>query len=135
MYHLAICTAGFLYAFWLVYVLVMGIYRTYLAGRLTWAMFVLGFPFVIIGGLMDMLSNATVATLVCWQRPHEWFVTQRFEKYLRFESPTGLDLWRYNVAKWVCGHLLNPFDPDGNHCGDAKPLDLLTVPVIKALKE
>lgn len=67
-------TIGFLWAFWGMYVLVMGIYRAHLSHRLKGLVLVLSLPFVAIGFLMDVF------------------------------------------AKYICDHLLDVFDPSGNHC-------------------
>lgn len=129
-------TAGFLYLFWVMYIFIMGLYRAYLMNRLTPLMLALGSPFVLLGGLMDVFSNMTIASVLCLDVPREWLVTKRFEKYIRYSpTSTGLTLWRYRVAKWVCDNLLDPFDPDGNHCNDPDPATLKTVPIINALKE
>lgn len=47
---------GFLWAFWGMYVLVMGIYRAYLSRRLHGLVLVLSLPFVAIGYLMDVFD-------------------------------------------------------------------------------
>ena len=99
-----------LWAFWLLYVLVMGLYRAHLARRLGPVTKVLGLPFLAVGAVIDALSNLTLATLLFLEPPGEWLVTQRLMRHMRGEG------WRSDLARWICGNLLDPFDPDGSHC-------------------
>jgi len=104
-------TIGFLWAFWGMYVLVMGIYRAYLSHRLKGLVLVLSLPFVAIGYLMDVFANLTVASLVFLELPRELLVTSRLQRYVARERG-----WRCKVSNWICNHLLDVFDPSGNHC-------------------
>jgi len=104
-------TIGFLWAFWGMYVLVMGIYRAHLSHRLKGLVLVLSLPFVVIGFLMDVFANMTIASLVFLELPRELLVTSRLQRYVAQERG-----WRCNVANWICNHLLDVFDPSGNHC-------------------
>ena len=47
---------GFLWVFWGVHVLVMGIYRAHLSSRLKGLVLVLSLPFVAVGYLMDVFD-------------------------------------------------------------------------------
>lgn len=100
----------FLWLFWAVYVLVMGIYRAHLARRLTPVTMALGLPFVAIGFAMDVLANITVASVVFLEPPREWLVTDRLQRHIKRGR------WRGALAGWVCDHLLDVFDPKENHC-------------------
>lgn len=102
---------GFLWAFWGMYVLVMGIYRAHLNHRLKGLVLVLSLPFVTIGYLMDVFANLTIASLVFLELPREWLVTDRLQRHMT--KSTG---WRFWLAKYICDHLLDVFDPSGNHC-------------------
>lgn len=104
-------TIGFLWAFWGMYVLVMGIYRAHLDRRLKGLVLVLSLPFVAIGCLMDVFANVTIASLVFLEPPREWLVTDRLQRHMH--KSTG---WRFWLAKYICDHLLDVFDPSGNHC-------------------
>jgi hypothetical protein len=104
-------TVGFLWAFWGMYVLVMGIYRAHLSHRLKGLVLVLSLPFVAIGFLMDVFANLTIASLVFLEPPREWLVTSRLQRYIA--HGTG---WRFWLAKYICDHLLDVFDPSGDHC-------------------
>jgi hypothetical protein len=104
-------TVGFLWAFWGMYVLVMGIYRAHLSHRLRGLVLVLSLPFVVIGFLMDVFANLTIASLVFLEPPREWLVTSRLQRYIA--HGTG---WRAAKARWICDNLLDVFDPSGDHC-------------------
>lgn len=104
-------TLAFLWAFWAMYVLVMGIYRAHLAKRLTAVTLCLSAPFIVAGYAMDIFANATVASLLFLERPREFLVTSRLERYVAQEQG-----WRFTIADWICNHLLDVFDPSGNHC-------------------
>lgn len=106
-----VTVAVYLYVFWLAYVLVMGLYRAHLAGRLQGAPLVLAAPVIALGLLMDVLANLFLATVFFLELPGEWLVTSRLAKYLKRPHD-----WRCAVAWWVCTHLLDPFDPNGTHC-------------------
>lgn len=101
----------FLWLFWGAYVLVMGIYRAHLANRLTWVTYCLGGLYVVIGIVMDVAANLLIASIVFWERPHEWLVTTRLIRLKKSNE------WRGKLARWVCANLLDVFDPVGTHCG------------------
>jgi uncharacterized membrane protein (DUF485 family) len=102
---------AYLYAFWLLYVLVMGFYRAWLAKRLTRVALVLASPALVLG----YVANWTLAALLFWQwpqRPLE-LVTDRLTRYI--STPSG---WREAPALWVCQSLLDYFDPHERHCSN-----------------
>jgi hypothetical protein len=102
---------AYLYAFWCVYVLVMGIYRAHLSHRLVGLNKVLAMPVVALGYLMDVIANVVVAPVVFLDRPREWLVTTRLLRYKR--TDTG---WRCRLATIICDSILDPFDPTDDHC-------------------
>lgn len=102
----------YLWVFWYAYILVMGLYRAQLQGRLKGAVFVLALPAVILGYLMDIVCNLTVAWILFLDPPRELMVTLRLRRYIA-EQPTK---WRGKLATWVCHNLLDYFDPTGRHC-------------------
>ncbi len=102
---------AYLWLFWLAYVLVMGIYRAHLAQRLTPLTYTLALPIVVLGYLMDIAANLTLATLIFFEPPREWLVTSRLIRLNR-----GPDSWRRRLATAVCERLLDVFDPTGDHC-------------------
>lgn len=101
----------FLWVFWAIYVLVMGLYRAHLHKKLTKLTYILGAPWLVLGLIIDFFANITVATVIFLDLPKEWLVTARLKRYVQGESG-----WRQNLANWVCNNLLDVFDPDGNHC-------------------
>ncbi len=103
---------AFLWFFWGMFVLVMGIYRAHLAGRLTKVTTALGLPFVIVGYVVDIFTNIFIATFLFLELPREFLVTTRFKRY---NDGTGSN-WRKTVATYVCENLLDVFDPTGDHC-------------------
>lgn len=102
---------AYLYAFWCAYVLVMGIYRAHLSRRLVGLNKVLALPVVGFGYLMDVFANLTIASLVFLEPPREWLVTDRLQRHMHKSKG-----WRFWLAKYICDHLLDVFDPSGNHC-------------------
>ena len=104
----------YLIIFWYVYILVMGLYRAHLLGRLTGLAKWMAYPAVIVGWLMDWLANVLIASIVFGELPHAWneLVTDRLSRYVK--GPMGRQRTR---ALWVCSNLLDYFDPTGKHCG------------------
>jgi hypothetical protein len=101
----------FLWGFWLLYILVMGLYRAHLQGRLGKVATVLAYPAVLLGYAVDAFSNITLATLFFADLPRELLVTTRLKRYKAID-----DGWRKAAAEWICTNLLDPFDPSGDHC-------------------
>lgn len=101
----------FAWATWAMYVLVMGLYRAHLAGRLGRVTYALGYPLVALGWLMDVAANVLIASPLFLEPPRELLVTTRLKRHMR-----GREDWRQRVAKWICDHLLDVFDPSGDHC-------------------
>lgn len=107
----------YLYAFYAAYIIVMGVWRARLAGRLTWrnnpVTFALCLPFVVIGLALDVVAQYTIATLIFADLPRrgEHLVTDRLQRYVAQRYG-----WRYRWARYVCDNLLDVFDPRGEHC-------------------
>lgn len=97
-----------LYAMWLAYVLAIHIINRWdslpLAGR------ILGAPPALVAYLCDVVLNWTLVALLFFDPPREATITGRLHRYQRAD-PTSK---RARVARFVCQHLLNPFDPE--HC-------------------
>jgi hypothetical protein len=110
MYTLLFILAS-LWLFWLLYVFTMGLYRAKLSGRLKGFPLLLASPVVALAFLLDFIFQMTVFTVVFWELPREWLVTSRLRRYLR--DPGG---WRHRWADYFCHHLLDPYDPTGEHC-------------------
>lgn len=118
-----------LWFFWLLYVLVMGIYRAHLAKRLTLVTYMLSAPAVLVGFVVDLMMNWTVAIVVFLDPPIkvirrnclgfwlydielELLVTTRLIRYKDLEPCS----WRGQLADYICGHMLDMFDPSEDHC-------------------
>jgi hypothetical protein len=101
----------YLWAFWALYVLVMGIYRAHLSKRLNLFTYFMSIPFVIFGIVVDVLANLLIATVVFWEWPRELLVTDRLQRHNR----TG-NGWRRKLSEKICSDLLDYFDPTGDHC-------------------
>ncbi len=110
---LVLLALAYLYAFWVLYIAVMGAYRAHLSGRLVGMQRALAWPLVVLGFVVDAVCQYTLATLLFADLPAkgEHLVTDRLQRYMR--SP---GTWRAAVARYVCDNLLDPFDPSGDHC-------------------
>lgn len=115
--------ATFLWVFWVLYVATMAVYRLHLAGQLkqrTTSRFTLGmcYSLVAIALLVDWIAQYTVATVffLDWPERGERLVTDRLQRYV---SQPWRD-WRSDRAHYVCTHLLDLFDPTGDHCKRSK---------------
>jgi hypothetical protein len=97
-----------LYGMWLAYVLAIHVLNRW--DRLPMASRVLGAPAAIFAYLADVLLNWTLVSLLFFDPPREATITSRLHRYQRTD-PTSK---RARVARFVCVHLLNPFDPE--HC-------------------
>jgi hypothetical protein len=111
MLYALVLLLAYLWLLWGVYVLVMGLYRAHLQERLTNVTLVLGLPFIVLGYLMDILANIFIATIVFVELPKEWLVTTRL---IRHQNESWG--WRAKLSFYICEHLLDVFDPKGNHC-------------------
>lgn len=71
---------------------------------------VFAYPLVAVGLVVDVVFNAIIGSAAFLEPPKEWLFTKRVSRW------NDSDSWRGSVARWVCKHLLDPFDPDGTHC-------------------
>lgn len=95
---------------WLLYVQVMAALRVW--NSLHWLaklhLLPLAPPFL----LLDALVNLTIGSLLFLELPRWWTLSERLHYHaIRRHG------WRTAMALWLCTELLNPFDPDGHHCG------------------
>jgi len=100
---------GALYALWVVFLAVMNLKRAKDAGMLSKTALVLGTPLLWVGYVLDTFVNVTLMTLVMWELPKEYLVTDRLKRH--HNDSTG---WRLHVVKWF-EPLLDPYDPSGDH--------------------
>ena len=61
---------------------------------------------------VDLVLTVVVGTLLFLDWPRELTLTARLKRYHAEAAGT----WRDSVARWICQHLLDQFDPDGDHC-------------------
>jgi hypothetical protein len=103
----------YMYVFWCAYIAVMGVYRAYLSNRLFGITKILSIPLVIVGLIIDVFAQYTIAVIIFLDAPQwkEHLVTLRLIRYVNKE--TG---WRNKLASYICKNLLDVFDPSGNHC-------------------
>jgi magnesium-transporting ATPase (P-type) len=113
----------FLWLFHSLYVLVMAYYRAHLRSkklpvedpkRLKWYHYVMAAPWLLIGYIVDVIANCTVAWFVFGEPPKERLVTDRFIRYLN--DPVKYAGKQYDLAYWVCTNLLDVYDPTEDHC-------------------
>lgn len=96
---------------WLGYILVMGLRRAQMTGRLSKWVLVLASPVIISAILLDVLVNLAVAPILFLDFPQELLLTSRLQRY-----NDGADGWRKTASTFICEHLLDVFDPSGDHC-------------------
>lgn len=101
-----------LYQFYIFYLAIMTLYRAKLEGTLTPTAKVIGFPILLCGTVFDVFFNFTLFALIFWERPQEWLLTARLQRYIKNNND-----WRRRWAKSICRRLLNFADPSGRHCG------------------
>lgn len=100
------------WAFYLLYILAMGIYRAYLAKRLSLFQKIILSPVIAVMLFVDWFMNWTLCILLFLEVPEEYLVTQRLQRYIK----EGDGDWRHLWALAICDNLLDIFDPTGNHC-------------------
>lgn len=100
-----------LYLFWVLYLAIANLERAYKAKTLRKPALILGYPVLVIGWLLDMAMNMTLFSLIFWEVPKQWLVTQRLKLHIK-----NNDGWRSKLANWICANLLNAFDANGHHC-------------------
>ena len=63
--------------------------------------------------LLDVTLNVTIGSVGFLELPpvhkKEWLLTDRLQRHMVNDN------WRGTVARWVCSHLLDPYQ-DGGHC-------------------
>lgn len=99
---------------WLYYRAGMSALPLWQAGKLSKTTKALCIPDLIVFLFLDVALNILM-NVFFFNMQKEWLFTGRLNRYLR-EDRLG---WRGKTARWMCDHMLNPFDPRGNHCIDA----------------
>lgn len=101
------------YATWVFYLAVMALIRARKAGTLPPVALALAYPVVAVGLLFDFALHVVIGTVLFWERPREWLLTQRLSRLIREDYG-----WRGDLAVWMCSTLLDAFDPAGRHCAE-----------------
>jgi hypothetical protein len=104
----------FIYLLFSVYIIVMGVHRANLQKKLNAFTITLCFPWVVIGYALDVIANIFVVPFIFFELPRELLVTSRLARHLK--TPELDRDWRYDLSKKICVHMLDVFDPSGNHC-------------------
>ena len=111
-----IITAAAIYLFilfvWVFYLAVMNM-KSHLSTMTRFAK-VNGYVVVGIGLLLDALLHFVIGTIVFLDLPREVLLTRRLKRYRRQGRYMGT--WRRSLGNWLCYHLLDQFDPSGEHC-------------------
>lgn len=100
------------FATWMLYLAAMAIIPK--KSRLSPVAKAHAYVLVSVAIVMDAVLNIIVASVLFLDPPRDLLLTGRLKRYIR--DPQEFP-WRRALALWVCEHLLDPFDPDGNHCG------------------
>lgn len=94
---------------WGAYLAVMNLMRV--KETLTFETKCFAYPLAAIGVISDFLYNVIVGTIIFVELPREYLLTKRLKRHLERDN------WRGAMSRWLCRHLLDPFDPKGTHCG------------------
>lgn len=97
-------------ALWVLYLAIMQLDSAKKAGRLSKTARRIAVPLLAVGLVVDVLFNLIWGTVLFLDVPRELLFTSRVS---RLNDGDG---WRGRMARWVCCELLDPFDPDGQHC-------------------
>lgn len=121
MIHTTLIVLGayaLLVATWVMYLAVMNLKR-HRAG-MHWVAKAHAYPLVAVGLVFDAAVNVAIGTLLFADLPKEWLLTARLKRYHNARAanyePRHAGTWRARLAGWICSHLLDQFDPSGDHC-------------------
>lgn len=108
---IALFVYGLILLTWTFYIACMQLKRLNEADRLHPVAKVNGY---VAAGIMLTLDFvlATLLIFTFLDIPHELLTSSKLKR-LKEEYPKG---WRGKAAAWLCEHLLNQFDPSGDHC-------------------
>lgn len=98
------------YALWVCYLALMNVYRVKREGKIKRVQLVLAAPLMIVGGVLDVVFNLVVGTVLLLDVPKEWTLSARLARLIKIDAG-----WRGTVAEKVGTYLLHDFDPTGSH--------------------
>lgn len=99
-----------LYLVWMFYLIVMTLKRARDAKTLSPYAHIMAVPLIVVAETLDAIGNWTFCTILFLELPREILITSRLKRLILSEG------WRSDLAGFICGDLLNAFDPSGNHC-------------------
>ncbi len=111
MVNIILYSIGLIYITWIFYLAVMNLIRAKNEGIISKPALIMGYPVVAIGLFIDFLLHVTLGSLIFFELPKEWLLTQRLSRLIKTDIG-----WRGDFALWVCENLLDKFDPKGTHC-------------------
>lgn len=94
---------------WGMYLSVMNLMRA--KDQLSTETKIFAYPLAAVGVFADFAYNVVFGSILFLEPPREWLLTARLKRHL------GEDGYKGNLSRWLCRHLLDPFDPKGTHCG------------------
>lgn len=97
-------------AAWCLFLAVMHLDTARRRGGLTPAAKCIGYPILFAGYAADVAFNLTWGSILFVEVPRELLFSSRVSRH---NDNAG---WRGGLATWICGELLDPFDPRGQHC-------------------
>jgi hypothetical protein len=97
------------YHLWVGYLALTNLDRARAAGSLTPAARVACAPLLLYFGILDVLVNWVLGTLLFLDVPREFTLSQRCSRHYRKPG------WRGRVSRWLGHNALNPFDRTGDH--------------------
>ena len=72
-----------------------------------------GYALLVVGLVFDAFVNFVIGTALFADPPREWLLTARLKRY---HGVAYIGTRRARIAEWICTHLLDVFDPNGDHC-------------------
>lgn len=102
---------------WIIYLGMMKIDKHWPKSWPEW----LQWPLIASTLVLDVILNIIVGTILFLDLPKELLLTARLQRYVTEPGASWSDLgakpsWRAKLAKFICKHLLDPYDPKGCHC-------------------
>ncbi len=109
MTHAAVALFA-LWGLWVLFLATMNLKQSKDAGQLKGFALWAGYTVVVVGLLVDLIVQVTVATMLWLELPRELTVSERVARLCR--KGRG---WRLGLALWFRHTLLAPFDRSGGH--------------------
>ena len=101
-----------IYMLWTIYAAMMRLRQVRDAGKLTFAMKVLGYPVLCFGLILDFILNVVIGSILFIEFPREYTMSARLWRHS--QESKG---YRQVLAEWLRVNLLDAIDPAGVHRG------------------